>query len=60
MNFTDIYIYIYTEMGTILKKYIIDKIKITYFFLIIDITTIIKKIFSRYNYKYRIFLTDTS
>ena len=39
-------IYIYKELGTILKKCIIDTITITHFFLIIDpITTItLKKI----------------
>ena len=38
-------IYIYTELGTILKKCIIDTITITHFFLIIDTTTItLKKI----------------
>ena len=35
-----IFIYIYTELGTILEKCIIDTITITYFFLIIDTTTI--------------------
>ena len=34
-------IYIYTELGTILEKCIIDTITITHFFLIIDTTTII-------------------
>ena len=37
--------YIYTELGTILKQYIIDTITITHFFLIIDTTIItLKKI----------------
>ena len=45
----------------ILKKCIIETITITYFFLIIDTTTItFKKNNSRYNYKYTIFLVDTS
>ena len=34
---------LYPELGTILKKYIIDKITITHFFLIIDTTTITLK-----------------
>ena len=32
--------YLYAELGTILKKCIIDTITITHFFLIIDINTI--------------------
>ena len=45
----------------ILKKCIIDTITITHFFLIIDTITItLKKNNSRYNYKYTIFLVDTS
>ena len=37
--------YIYTELGTIFKKCIIDTITITHFFLIIDTNTItLKKI----------------
>ena len=52
----------YAELGTILKKCIIDTITITHFFFIID--TIVyynyfKKNNSRYNYKYRIVLVDT-
>ena len=40
-----LYIYIYTELGTILEKCIIDTITITHFFLIIDTTTVtLKKI----------------
>ena len=39
------YVYIYAELGTILKQIIIDTITITHFFLIIDTTTItLKKI----------------
>ena len=40
-----IFRYLHTELGTILKKCIIDTITITHFFLIIDTTTItLKKI----------------
>ena len=34
------YTIVYTELGTILEKCIIDTITITHFFLIIDTTTI--------------------
>ena len=40
-----IYMWVYPELGTILKKCIIDTITITHFFLIIDTNTItLKKI----------------
>ena len=53
-----IYIYIYTELGTILIQYIIETITITHFFIIINTTTItLKKIIVYYRSIYTITTT---